>query len=312
MELLEFVLNNDRAWKLILNQKIKVENENRPPYHDADEDGIATDTKQKLRLIEVTEVVITPLLIIQQVRDKFWWLGSYVDYAVFVLNEAFMCTTFEFLQFQIELIEVLESKSSSSPGVDWENNADRPLIRAWASVVQFIDKVTTMLGDLEVLTDLAYEESMLENPGRTVQVLNLIAKEIGKFTESHCDRTENKVILEHFGVMTTREYLNGDAAKYNEIEKNFNQVVRGMINMFGELDIQTMPIKNWIQFLDFKIAVNEHINLYLKIDKILDQDEKGRQILIERGAKTEQKIRDLEGEYLKGNEDENITKPVVQ
>jgi len=153
---------------------------------------------------------------------------------------------------------------------------------------------------------------MLENPGRTVQVLNLIAKEIGKFTESHCDRTENKVILEHFGVMTTREYLNGGAAKYNEIEKNFNQVVRGMINMFGELDIQTMPIKNWIQFLDFKIAVNEHINLYLKIDKILDQDEKGRQILIERGAKTEQKIRDLEGEYLKGNEDENVTKPVVQ
>lgn len=317
-ELLEFVLRNDHAWKFILNKEIKLADDSRPPYHGTAEDGISTEVEQTLRLIEATEITVTPLSIIQRVVGEFRWLGSYIDYAVFVLNKAFMCTTFEFLEFQIELIKLLESKSSSSlPGVVWEVNADRSLIKAWASAVQFIDKVAAMLGDLEILTDLTYEynELMLENPGRTVLVLSLMAKEIGKFTESHCGRTDNKAILKHFGVMPTLEYLNGKAAKYSEVEKAFNQVVRGMIKMFGELDIKTMPMNNWIQILDFKIAVQEHINLYLKIDKILDQDEEGQKILKAKKAKTENKLKELSAKYLKENADvinESTIEIVVQ
>lgn len=295
VELMESVLRNDRAWRFVLDRKIKLSPDSRPPYFHEFE--LSADAKQTLGLIDdhPAEVVLTaPLPIIQTVLNRFRWLGSYVDYAVFVLHKAFVCTTYEFLRFQIDLIKRLAKKAESgSPA--WQSVADRPLTRAWTSVVTFVDKVTAMHGDLEMLTDLAYEYTvfLVEDPERSVHVLTLMAREIEEFTGSECERIEDVAILRHFGVATNPDYLSGDAASYKEIENVFDRVVRGMIAMFGELNAETMSMKNWVQVLDFKIAVREHINLYLKVDKILAKDEIGMDILKQKEDKYERKLKEL-------------------
>lgn len=113
LELIEFVLEHDSVWWPVLNQKVKIDPELMPGY--ANDEDLDAETRKELLLMDNDEngqqpTVITPLPVIRKVLQKFSWLGTYVDFAVHVLQSAFMCTAFEFLKVQVLLTRAMYAK----------------------------------------------------------------------------------------------------------------------------------------------------------------------------------------------------------
>lgn len=291
LSLLEFVVQNDDDWLLVFNQKIKLTYENLPPYHGIDVDN---DTKTKLRLLDEGVIEIAPLSLIQKVLKDFAWLGSYVEYASYVLHTAFMCTTFELVLLQMDLVLMLDKLYV---GVEGEIDDDTRALtdEAWLTLAVFMDKLTAVKSGVDMMADLSYQYTKVAVVKRKdqVYVLGLMKKEIESIVDGQCYRMETSEIHGHFGIRDDFEKLNGTEPTKDMIVDTFNRASVGIMEMYNGLNVKTMAFENWEQILDFQIPIKKNINLYLKIEKLLVNDTLGEKMLNDQREKVKSIMEDL-------------------
>lgn len=277
LELLEFVVRNDQAWRFVLKQQIRVnDREDRlPVYHYAYYNAPDSEVWHSLYLIDDGAAVTSPMPVIKRVLHHHRWFGSHIEYAVRVLNTAFVCTTYGFLQVQIELIVLLMTKKKKAATDDIAAVDDRPVAKGIELVVQFVDMLAAVHGSLLFLSDLAneYVRITLERPDNELAALQIMAQRVRVALDAECVAIKrDTVILEFSDAKMKFDYLNEETVTDCEINTVLNSVTAGMVDTFDRLNVETMPPSSWIQILDFGTAVRRHI------DAIVVVDENGRPI----------------------------------
>ncbi|VVC33057.1 Hypothetical protein CINCED_3A004487 [Cinara cedri] len=290
LELFQFVMLNDLKFRLVLNQKIRIDDRMLPPYQGEE---VNEQVRESLRLFSNDVTHITPYPVLKKVLRNFWWLGSLIDYAASVLQVAFMCTTYTFVSTQMELIILMEKKLNQD--VEFKKITNKTFEDAWKTLTVFMDKLGAVHSDLEMLADLSYEytELALKNETNQMHVLRLMQTEIDKIINSRCVRNDHEFIYGFFGIGANHSHLSGTESTHNEILDVFEILNEKLMQMYEEFNIKSMDYDNWKQILDFRTPIQKDINLYLKIDEMLSGDDVGKHILKGKMDRREKIIRNL-------------------
>lgn len=296
VELFQFVLHNDDKWDLVLDQKILINDHIRPPYQGKD---VNPGHREIMRLFNNDATQVSPYTVLHRVLNKFKWSGSHINYAINVLQTAFLCTTFTFVSMQIELIALIDHKIH-----DLEHEHESMNIKmvtnillndSWKILTVFIDKQAVVQSDLELMADLSYKytELAINNEDNKIYVLKLIQTEIEKIIAAKCVRTESDVMYKLLGVDVNYGYIIGHESTYKDVLVVYENLAEKLMETYEEFNITSMDYTNWKQILDFQCPIFKNINLYVKVDDILNDDPLGKSILNEKKKKQESIIDSL-------------------
>lgn len=288
LRLLEFVMLNDAGWQPVIGPMIKITaDDERPPYHGHETDPVI---RRKLSLIDDQVTIISPATVIRRVLNEFPWLGSYVNYAARLLGTALACFTHMNVSRLMGLIVSMEYERIriAEQGIaDGDPGTADPFRDTWTTLKVFADKMAGVNGDLNALADVlyAYADVMLTGNLVGMSVVRLMSDEMDRFVVDRCYWTTG----------ITREYLNSvfgvaDDRRPGDPE-NVRQVINRLLTVYDDLNVETMPMDNWQQALNFKIPLDKGIKFRLKIDKTINDDPLGRKIVKET-VRSEKKIRE--------------------
>lgn len=299
VELLKFVVRNNEKWRHVLNQNIRWTKELRSPYHGAADasDQVSADTWAILRpwRDDGIEKQIAPFPVIKKVIDNYLWCGSFVQYAVHVLNTSLTCLTTQYLLLQIKLIIMLAKKmkmgdmeTDGDETVNELSDTDTALLMAKIKdinsiLVVYIDKLSVAKSDMHLISGVLFmmTEVLEEYPKYHVYVLSLMRKEIEQAVGDSCVPTGDAELYGHFVGEANYDDLGRDEATREDTMHAFEAVFAGANKMYGDLGIETMPLENWRQILNIEKPVHERINLstYKNLAGLLIQNKQGIDIV---------------------------------
>lgn len=309
LELLQFVLRRDAAWSVVLNQQVKLAADDRPPYRS--DASLDAGVQERLQLMDDDAVMVAPLAIIQTVMSRFAWLGSYVEYAVRLLQQALTCVVYVHVSHVMEILQALEVKTvemlktktlvdarkkdtrkmEDAPSEEEESSRaleeeleDRfsrnvepfqmSYREVWSTLTMLADQLALVGGQLEIMADLSNMLSEAKVKGRVIPftVIELMRRNMDRMIDGRCDRPKPVRVYIELGYISVHGNPFSKASTPKGLEMSISSISRKLFAFYNTLYTETVAMKTWALVFNYKIANMKNVSLPSTIDRMLEED----------------------------------------
>lgn len=189
LELIRFVLNHDVEWRPVLEQRILLAANRRPTLARLDRIDPNDAKTARIRasasaMVEVAKTpAVAPLIVLRTVARDLAWCGSYVEFAGFMLRQAFTCVVYGHMFRVTQTIGTLKNRP-----LDEIRHA---LIRIRSALTAIADSLVAVDGHPDAMAQLCniIDGWLTDNAMGQQWFLIIVAmgKHIEQVTTSHCE-----------------------------------------------------------------------------------------------------------------------------
>lgn len=192
LELIRFVLNRDVEWQPVLEHRIRLTADQRPRLvrlDDGDDDPkdakiARVKASAKAVAAEAETSVVAPLSVLRTVARDLAWSGSHVEFAGFVLREAFTCVVYAHVLRVTQMIGTMKNRPP--------NEIHQALIQIRSTLTAIADSLVAMDGHPDVVAELCkvidgWLTDHVKGP-KWFLVVILMHNHIDSIMTSHCEK----------------------------------------------------------------------------------------------------------------------------
>lgn len=268
LELINFVLDNDDRFLMVLHEKVKVDDIFYPQYHTKEE--VDLKTYEKLKLLDFEVTMISPYSIMKSVANNYSWFGSHIQFAANTFSRAFMCFSFKNVLLTLEMIQAMDEQFVKDDIRKSSILEDKSVFRsALSSLTMLMATLATMHSELQDLADLVFEYVEITLSSQDCMFIDIrkFRKIINNKINCGCEEFDRNQFFKTLG-LNDESKISYTEATPEEINIQFNTFINKLEAIYEGFNVKLMPITIWQQVLNYKFPSSLNVNMHLNIDNI--------------------------------------------
>jgi len=265
----------------VLKQRVKLTELNLPRYIKTSSNE---EVLNQIQLVDEDEHP-TFMKVLKNLMEKSPWLGSNVNYTAYALSTAVTCFTYNNLSFVLSLLvnrigklagknnegDTIVIKDSEAAGI-LDNKIDKALGDVRMTLAVFVDKVAAVEGELELFATGLWDYEKTKNKNdehiKMFKGFEKIKKKVDEKINHNCYLTPPEEIYRYLGKYgslnnsppSPDELASDDETLKSELAE-FDKIIDCMLHVYDGLDVETMPMKTWLQILDYRLPISMKIKV---------------------------------------------------